>query len=251
MPTQYPDDFSIFKPNAQGTGGALALSFSQRGVFLKIARQLGTQRLFDWGKAGSGKVATTINLGMADIGQILLALATKKEVSLFHDSSKFSSNLGSQKGLKITFNEQYGNFFFELWEKEGENTKRASLPLTPAEAIQMEYLLKWTLPYLLKWQIVDTSLEDSKGNVQAQEASQQQMPMENDVPAAISNVFPGAEVVPNTPKTREQKLVQIMQIAKVKLGAVNAEDAKTKVVGYTKLTFIDSNLDSILTLLMK
>lgn len=242
----YPDDYSIFKPNAQGTGGALALSFSPRGIFLKIARQLGTQRMFDW------KPATVIALNLTDISKILAGQQGKKEVSLFHDAAKSTmATSNAQKGLKITFNEQYGNFFWELWRKEGEVTTKASVPVTPEETIIIDVLLRWATPLLLKWHIVDTSSEPSRPQEVPQPAAYApDEPAQAPLPAGFDNIFPGAESVSPTPDTREQKLVKIMALAKSKLGATSAEEAKTKVMEFTNLAFIDANLDQILSTLL-
>lgn len=235
---QYADDYQIYKPNQQGTGGALALSFSARGIFLKIAKQLGTQRMFDW------KPATILALNLTDISKVLAGLQSKKETSLFHDASVSSqATSNAQKGLKITWNEQYGNFFWELWRKEGEAKVSAGVSVSVEEAIVIETLLKWAIPQLLHWQIVDTSTAEPRAAGASQPAQGAQESY-SDMPAGLDAVFPGAEVVQE--RTKEDKLKEIMQLAKTKLGAVSADDAKQKVMEKTNLPFIDSNLDAII-----
>lgn len=234
---QYPDDYQIYKPNQQGTGGALSLSFSPRGVFLKIARQLGAQRLFDW------KQATILSLNLADISKVLSGFQSKKETSLFHDagiSAQATSN--AQKGLKMTWNDQYNNFFWELWQKTGEEKKSAGVAISTEEAIIIETLLKWTVPFLLHWQLVDTTTAEPR-NAGGPSAPVQEQGFYSDAPAGVAEVFPGAEIV----QTKDDKLKIIMEISKTKLGATSAEDAKQKVMEKTGLAFIDSNLDAIIS----
>lgn len=257
---QYPEDYQIYKPNAQGTGGALSLSFGNRGLFLKIARQLGTQRLFDW------KPATVLALNLVDVGKILVGLKEKKETSLFHDAGQSQQAVvKTQKGLKITWSEEYKNYYWELWRKDGETQVKAGVPVTAEEAVILEELLKWTIPQLLCWQIADTT-QDTGRNDQPQAQPQPSnfnrpapttpaaapavqkpaQPAQKEI--GIEDVlaaFPGSEVV--TEKTREEKLMEIMQLSKSKLGAKSAEEAKTKVVEATGLPFVDANIDQILS----
>lgn len=240
--TIYSDNYQIYKPTAKGTGGALALQFSDRGIFLTIARQLGTQRQFDW------KPATTLYLNLVDISKILNLFHTRKEVEIFHDPSLNNPKAkGIAKSLKISWHEQYGHFYWQVWEKAKDQSKNAAVPVTVEESLIIETLLKWAIPYLLKWQIPDTA----KGDIQEASGPVPESQVEAEVvPPAVAQIFPNTVVVPNTPakapQTKDEKLALIMQMAKTKLGAKNPADAKAKIIAKTGFAFTEENLDKII-----
>jgi hypothetical protein len=65
----------------------------------------------------------------------------------------------------------------------------------------------------------------------------------------VDDIFPSAEkapVAPITPMSDSDKIREIANLAKAKLGAVSAEDVKTKTVEKTGLEFSPLNLDIIL-----
>lgn len=252
---QGPLSYQLYKPTQSGTGGALALSYSYSShyqslsVYLKIAKQMGSERVFDW------KNATVIMLGMNDIAGLINAIRTKSELKLFHDSSKVSKAIRpSQKTLNVTYNNEYNNFYFQIGRKElqeGGQSVNVGCPVTLGEAAIIETLLQWVLPYLLKWDQVKPGA--SSGSAFEQE----------DVPSFMigdeseDEPFPGRAPVnpPSMPAPSfssldtAQKIERIKELAVLKLGA-SREEAEKKVMEETKMAFIESNLDAIHAALM-
>ncbi len=249
----YPDSYIIYKPNAKGTGGALQLSPGPGVIFLKIAKQLGSERQFDW------KQAPTFAIQIADVTAILHGIAKElPQVELFHDAGKSQmTSDNSQKGFKITHSSEYNSYYWSIFRKvagaQEEADKGHGCSVSPAEMIVIDTLLKYYLPYMLNWQHAKTI--DDRNRLSTSPAASgtggtsQAFP--TSVPGNIEDVFPGAEVVttneptaqPSGPDTR---LIEILQLAKQKLGATDPNDAKAKAVAHTGLQLTGNNLDIIL-----
>lgn len=249
---QGPLSYQLYKPTQAGTGGALALSYSYSShyqslsVYLKIAKQMGSERSFDW------QNATVIMLGMNDIAGLLNAIRTRTELKLFHDSSKVSKAIRpSQKTLNVTYNEQYNNFYFQIGRKElteGGQTVNVGCPVTLGEAAIIETLLRWVLPYLLKWDQVRPGTS-SNNSFESSEVPSFMLGDETED-------LPFVEKTPSVPTgpsfaslSTEQKTERIKELAVLKLGA-SREDAEKRVMEETKMAFIESNLDAIHAALM-
>lgn len=250
---QGPLSYQLYKPTQAGTGGALALSYSYSehyqslSVYLKIAKQMGTERTFDW------KNATVIMLGMNDIAGLLNTIRTRAELKLFHDSSKVSKAIRpSQKTLNVTFNDQYNNFYFQIGRKElgeGGQAINVGCPVTMGEAAIIETLLQWVLPFLLKWDQVKPGVG---GRSSFEESNVPSFMLETDEEEPFPGkapVNPPAMPTAPTELTKEQKIERIKELAVLKLGA-SREDAEKRVMEETKMAFIDSNIDAIYAALM-
>lgn len=244
----YPDAFQLYKPNKEGTGGSFSLSYSPTGLFVKIAKQIGTERKFDWPSA------TIIKLGLADIASILAGIQQQGKIELFHDAGKFAGAKNPvQKGLNIQFNEQYGNFYWSLWRKEGENTISAGVNITAGETAIIASLLRWVLPYMLRWDIVKAKEDGEDGGNYSN--NNEEVSVDEPFPSGpmkyentkLDPLLSAADEVFGAPQSMEEKVAEILKLAKTKLGAVSAEDAKKKVMEHTGKAFIAANIDSILS----
>lgn len=258
----YSESYQLYKPNAQGTGGGFSLSYSRTGLYVKIAKQIGTERRFDW------EHATVFKLDFADIAQILAAIESKTKADLFHDASKFQgARLPVQKGLTVQYNEQYHGFYWSLWRKEGEQTISAGSAVSLGETQIIVTLLRWVLPYMLKWNIVSPAeastgeMEYSSGeygdsgtNAGVRTASfattpPPQMPTSSTTPSDLLSTAQNIFGTPTEVGNVTEKVAELVQLAKTKLGATNAEDAKLKLIDKTKLAFVEANLDAMLIIM--
>jgi hypothetical protein len=259
---QYAESAQFYKPNDKGTGGALSLSFSgwrqdlqgnytDGGLYLKIAKQVPGQRAFDW---NSG---TTLKLNLTDIGALLNMIRTKTKVELFHDAGKFYGSGSMQRGLNVQYNEQYNNFYWSLWKKDGEKTVTDSVAISLGETHVIESLLIFVIPLLLKWDLVKiASPVQPQPTIPSPIQASTIKPLESgymekekeELPDWLKEDPKKLETLPiqnkSKEKTKEEKLEIILELAVLKLG-VSKDEAKIAVLEATGLPLIDKNIDAI------
>lgn len=233
----FAKDFNVFKVPQNGGGSALALSFTNIGLLLKIAKQNPNSRSFDW------KNATLFSLSITDIAAIVNGLNNRTEVKLFHDAAKFAGAKNPvQKGLNIAFNDQYKNFYFSLWRKSGNDTITVGIPVSNEEALAIRVLMQWALPRILQWDLVELKA-DNVTQYHAELEDTQTIESNQGLPEGMSDdpFWAGAEVVePNQApqlQTNEGLKDQILAIVRAKYNINDEQTAIVKVMELTNMPF--------------
>ncbi len=136
-PTSQPRDpeFTIYKPNAKGSGAAmrLSLSLSKAAIFTDAAPQNG-ERQFFW------EEKITMKWNLSDIGSLLATLEKyQPEAKLFHQSEKASSTCH----LIASDNPERAPFMITLTRQAtaDRSLRKVTLPITHGEASILRSLL--------------------------------------------------------------------------------------------------------------
>lgn len=243
---EYADSYQLYKPRKQGEGAAFSLSYSNSGLYLKIAKQIGTERRFDW------ENATVIRLDHADLASILDMIENKTKVEIFHDAGKFKGARNPvQKGLNAQYNDSYHNYFWNLWRKEGEATLSVGVAVSLGETAIIKRLIGYVIPFLFKWdKVIFSDPRQEKTSSQPPTTPLQQVEeigIDEDEEPFPSRTPDWAKQEQGKPEMSEQeKVAEILQLTKNKLGATTAGEAKKKVSEETGLEFIRANLDIML-----
>lgn len=173
---QYAKGYQIYKPNAKGTGGAMDLGFSQSGLWLSVAKQIGTDRKFGW----KGKLL--MKLGVVDAGKLIDIIKKKykagptgagKEATIFHSTGNTNSKILS---LVWAETEQYSGFYMAIFSKNGAVSAKAGVALTEIEANTLVVLLEYAIPKMLMWDQVACVEQEKKGDLEALPVIQQEVP---------------------------------------------------------------------------
>jgi len=126
-------------------------------IFLEMAPAVGKNN-YDW---EGGKV--TMALNVTDISRILLylrnpghtAFQNEKDdgtLKLVHDPGAGTQNAHkSFKSLMISKPENQYSFWFNINHKSGDESKKASVSVSPEEVIVIGTLLQASLPLILSW----------------------------------------------------------------------------------------------------
>lgn len=141
----YPKNYTIYKPNQRGTGGAVrfGLSVEKSAVFLEAASQCG-EKQFDWDQK------IIMKWGLADIGAVLAALSGRTpQAKLFHKTEKASST------LELSFRDDPAHAPYMLsvsrQETADKSLRRVALPLTHAEVSVLEAALRVATVRIVGW----------------------------------------------------------------------------------------------------
>lgn len=256
----YATEYSVYKPTQNGNGGVLTITFNQKGLLLKIAKQNpGAARSFDW------QNATTFMIGMADIAQLVDAITTKGKVDLFHDSSKAAGSKSAfQKGLSVAFNQQYNSFFWSLRRTQEGQTTNAGCPTSVGEAMVIRELLLWAVPRLLEWD----KIQIAGGEEFVQQANSQSQEYQGDGTSNLlsemkKDPFWGVSETPEEParaassdaqpaQTQQtlasspDPLARIIELAKSKFNAQNDDEAKMKAMEVTNMPLTPQHYANII-----
>jgi len=122
------------------------LSTREGCVFVDITSTKG-QNEYDW----DNKIAMSLSIN--DIGKILLALRTNKDLELFHDPGAKSSTQGEvNKKFRVSFSgDPSKGCLISSSEKSGSGTKQHTVPLSADETVILATLLQSVVPKLLSW----------------------------------------------------------------------------------------------------
>ena len=160
-----PLQYAIFK-GVTGKFGALRLNLkkayidSRREkddgcVFLEMAPPAGPND-YDW---KDNKIIMALSI--TDIPKIILYLRApghpifKKDdfkLKIYHDRGAGTPTRGQDTtNIVIDKPEDRDNFFFNAYQKRGDVSKQASVPVSPDEAIAIGTLLQAAIPLILAW----------------------------------------------------------------------------------------------------
>jgi hypothetical protein len=137
--------YTIYKPNARGTGGAVRFGInpSKASVFVDGAAQSG-EKQFDW----ENKI--TMKWGLSDLGTVLAALQGRlPQAKLFHQSEKANS------AFDLTYQDDPDRAPYLLsisrQASEDKSLRKVTIPLSHSEASVLEVALKAAITRLLGW----------------------------------------------------------------------------------------------------
>lgn len=140
-----PTDYTIYKPNSRGSGGAIrfGLNRAKASLFVEAAAQSG-EKQFDWER----KIIMKWNL--TDLGSALAGLQGRiPQAKLFHQSEKANS------AFELTRQEDPDRAPYLLSISRQDSTdkslRKVTLPLSHGEAAVLESVLHAAAPRLLGW----------------------------------------------------------------------------------------------------
>ena len=139
-------DYTIYKPNRKGQGGAISFSFNQQkeAVFVEAAPQK-AEKKFDWDRK------IIMKWGISDLGTILAGLQSQKPVTkLFHQTERASSACN----LSCRIGEDGMTSFFLTISRQDAATKevqKLSIPISDAEVSILEIAFKTAIGRILSW----------------------------------------------------------------------------------------------------
>ena len=143
--TERSSKYSIYKPNARGTGGVVRFGInpSKASVFVDAAAQSG-EKQFDW----ENKI--TMKWGFSDLGTVLAALQGRQpQAKLFHQSEKANS------AFELICQEDPDRAPYLLsisrQSSEDKSLRKVTIPLSHGEAAVLETALKAAVTRLLGW----------------------------------------------------------------------------------------------------
>ena len=160
-----PLQYAIFK-GVTGKFGALRLNLKKAYVdnrrdkddgciFLEMVSTKGPNN-YDW---ENSKIVMALSI--IDIPKIIMYLRapqhpmfekTDYKLKIYHDRDAGTSNKGQNvTNIMIDKPKDKDNFFFNAFQKKGEITKQASVPVSPDEAVAIGTLLQAAIPLILAW----------------------------------------------------------------------------------------------------
>ncbi len=138
-------NYTIYKPNSRGTGGAVRFSLNRAkaSVFVEAANQAGDKQ-FDWDQK------IIMKWGLPDLGAVLAGLHGRTpQTKLFHQSDKANSactltaaDSPEQAPFLLTVSRQLS---------EDKTLRKVSVPLTNAEVAVLETAFRAAISRLLGW----------------------------------------------------------------------------------------------------
>ena len=124
-------------------------------VFLEMCPTIGPNN-YDWKNQ-----KMIMALGITDIPKIILYLRSHKlyetqnkvnELSIYHDKGAGTASKGqSTKTLSVSHSDETHNFFFKMYQKDGDKTMSATVTASPGEALAIGVLLQAAIPRILAW----------------------------------------------------------------------------------------------------
>jgi hypothetical protein len=143
--SEFPADYTIYKPNPRTTGGVVRFSLNRAKValFVDAANQSGDKQ-FDW----ENKI--TMKWNLSDIGQVLATLQGGiPQAKLFHQSEKANSS------FELTVRDDPGRAPYLLGMSRqtaaDKSVRKVAIPLTHGEAAVLEATLRTAVSRLIGW----------------------------------------------------------------------------------------------------
>lgn len=142
---EYASDYTIYKPNSRGTGGAVrfGLNRAKASLFVEAAAQSG-EKQFNWEQ----KIIMKWNL--TDLGTVLAALQGRiPQAKLFHQSEKANSAFD----LTRQDDPDRAPYLLSMSRQDAtdKSLRKVTLPLSHGEAAALESVLHAAAPRLLGW----------------------------------------------------------------------------------------------------
>jgi hypothetical protein len=143
--SEFPADYTIYKPNQRTTGGVVRFSLNRAkaALFVDAANQSGDKQ-FDW----ENKI--TMKWNLSDIGQVLAAIqGGTPQAKLFHQSGKANSS------FELTARDDPGRAPYLLGMSRqtaaDKSVRKVAIPLTHGEAAVLEATLRAAVARLIGW----------------------------------------------------------------------------------------------------
>lgn len=141
----YSNDYTIYKPNQRGSGGAIRFSLNaeKEAIFISAAAQSG-EKQFDW----DNKII--MKWGLSDIGAVLALLQNRTtEAKLFHKSEKATSSFE----LTLRDDPERAPYMLNISRQElaDKSLRKVSLPMTHPEAAILEAALRTAISRIVGW----------------------------------------------------------------------------------------------------
>ncbi len=137
--------YTIYKPNGQGSGGAISFSFNRAkgAVFVEAASQSG-EKQFAW----QDKII--MKWGLSDLGSIVAGLQGKQpQIKLFHQNDRGNS------ACSLISRQDSGPVPFLLCVSrqisENRQVQKVAITLSDSEAVILESALRIAVSRLLGW----------------------------------------------------------------------------------------------------
>lgn len=141
----YSNDYTIYKPNQRGSGGAIrfSLNVQKAAMFIDAAAQSG-EKQFDW----DSKII--MKWGLSDIGAVLALLQHRTaEAKLFHKAEKSTSTFE----MILREDPERAPYMLNISRREIDDTsvRKVSLPMTHPEAAILEVALRTAVSRIIGW----------------------------------------------------------------------------------------------------
>jgi hypothetical protein len=141
----YSNDYTIYKPNPRGSGGAIRfnLNADKGAMFLDAAPQSG-EKQFDW----ENKII--MKWGLSDIGVVLALLQNRTaDAKLFHKTEKATSTFE----LTLRNEPDRAPYMLSISRQEtaDKSLRKVSIPMTQPEAAILEVALRIATSRIIGW----------------------------------------------------------------------------------------------------
>ena len=141
-------DIAIYKPNKKGTGGVAQFKLGNRDdcMFLEVAKQtapMSSDKPYDW-----VNTKIVVKLGIVDITKMMAYFrldAPDAPLKLFHKNPKGS------KTIELKWQDNYKSYYLSISSKEGDELKRAALPIGLDEVELLMVGFNRALEIILRW----------------------------------------------------------------------------------------------------
>jgi len=141
-------DVAIYKPNKKQTGGVAQFKLGNRNdcMFLEVAKQtapMASDKPYDW-----VNTKIVVKLGIADITKMMAYFRLDSPgapLKLFHKNDR------GTKTIELKWQTDYRSYYLSISSKEGEELKRASLPIGLDEVELLMVAFTRALEIILRW----------------------------------------------------------------------------------------------------
>ena len=143
--TERSPDYTIYKPNSRGNGGAVrfGLNRAKAALFVDAAAQTGDKQ-FDW------ENKFTMKWGLSDVGSVLATLQGRQpQAKLFHQTEKANSACD----LTPRDDPERAPYILSMSRQDAsdKSLRKVAIPLTHGEAAVLEAALRHAVGPLLGW----------------------------------------------------------------------------------------------------
>jgi len=139
------NEFAIYKPTRNNTGGVLRLNLAREkgALFVDAALQKG-EKAFDW------QQKITMKWGLTDLGEVLAVLERRQEeAKLFHQTEKQSTTFH----IRHQVQDERNNYFAQITKQitATKEVSRVAVPISQGEAAVLATLLRAAAVTLAGW----------------------------------------------------------------------------------------------------
>jgi len=141
-------DVAIYKPNKKQTGGVAQFKLGNRNdcMFLEVAKQtapMSSDKPYDW-----VNTKIVVKFGIADITKVMAYFRLNEPntpLKLFHKTDKGS------KAIELKWQSDYRSYYLSVSSKEGDELKRAAVPIGLDEVELLMVAFNRALEIILNW----------------------------------------------------------------------------------------------------